>query len=95
MFENERFKCTCGCHGPCVRLCKHACVRLCKHACVREGVCAVRSSSQHFGYRQCFCGVLSVQVSELQLNEAIASAVERSKLRREKSLWSIDGNCPS
>ncbi|XP_046897228.1 pro-interleukin-16 isoform X2 [Hypomesus transpacificus] len=31
------------------------------------------------------------KVSELQLNEAIASAVERSKLRREKSLWSIDG----
>lgn len=31
------------------------------------------------------------QVSEQQLNDAIAQAVENSKLRKEKSQWSIDG----
>ncbi|KAM7406650.1 hypothetical protein PAMP_001017 [Pampus punctatissimus] len=32
-----------------------------------------------------------VQVSEHQLNDAIAQAVENSKLRKDKSQWSIDG----
>lgn len=32
-----------------------------------------------------------VQVSEQQLNEAIAEAVENSKLKREKSNWSMEG----
>ena len=32
-----------------------------------------------------------LQVSEQQLNDAIAQAVENSKLRKEKSQWSIDG----
>ena len=31
------------------------------------------------------------QVSEQQLNDAIAQAVENSKLRKDKSQWSIDG----
>ncbi len=33
------------------------------------------------------------QVSEQQLNDAIAQAVENSKLRRDRSQWSIDGEC--
>ncbi|XP_061563811.1 pro-interleukin-16 [Cololabis saira] len=33
------------------------------------------------------------KVSEQQLNDAIAEAVENSKLRRDKSQWSIDGVC--
>uniref|UniRef100_A0A667X3R4 Interleukin 16 n=1 Tax=Myripristis murdjan TaxID=586833 RepID=A0A667X3R4_9TELE len=32
------------------------------------------------------------KVSEQQLNDAIAQAVENSKLRKDKSQWSIDGN---
>lgn len=32
-----------------------------------------------------------VQVSEQQLNEAIAQAVENSKLKRDKSHWSMEG----
>lgn len=32
------------------------------------------------------------QVSEQQLNDAIAQAVENSKLRKDKSQWSIDGD---
>lgn len=39
-----------------------------------------------FDSRTCFC--LS-QISELQLNDAIAQAVENSKLKRDKSQWSI------
>lgn len=31
------------------------------------------------------------QVSEQQLNDAITKAVENSKLRKERSQWSIDG----
>lgn len=31
------------------------------------------------------------KVSELQLNNAIAQAVENTKLRRDRSLWSVDG----
>lgn len=31
------------------------------------------------------------QVSEQQLNDAIAQAVENSKLRKDRSQWSIDG----
>ncbi|XP_056269739.1 pro-interleukin-16 isoform X2 [Pseudoliparis swirei] len=33
------------------------------------------------------------KVSEQQLNDAIAQAVENSKLRKDKSQWSIDGLC--
>lgn len=33
------------------------------------------------------------QVSEQQLNEAIAQAVENSKLKRDKSHWSMEGMC--
>lgn len=38
-----------------------------------------------------FCTVCVSQVSEQQLNDAIAQAVENSKLRKDKSQWSIDG----
>ena len=61
----------------------------------RERLRAQRKREERRRREERFRGVLSLQVSELQLNEAIASAVERSKLRREKSLWSIDGNSPS
>lgn len=36
-----------------------------------------------------------VQVSEQQLNEAIAHAVENSKLKRDKSHWSMEGKYDS
>lgn len=36
-----------------------------------------------------------VQVSEQQLNEAIAQAVENSKLKRDKSHWSMEGKYDS
>lgn len=38
---------------------------------------------------------LCVQLSEQQLNEAIAQAVENSKLKRDKSHWSMEGKCDS
>lgn len=36
-----------------------------------------------------------VKVSEQQLNETIAQAVENSKLKREKSQWSMEGKYDS
>lgn len=38
---------------------------------------------------------ICVQVSEQQLNEAIAQAVENSKLKRDKSHWSMEGQFAS
>lgn len=38
-----------------------------------------------------FCA-FCLQVSEQQLNEAIAQAVENSKLKKDKSQWSMEGN---
>lgn len=38
---------------------------------------------------------ICVQVSEQQLNEAIAQAVENSKLKRDKSHWSMEGQYDS
>ena len=39
----------------------------------------------------CVCVCVCVQVSEQQLNEAIAQAVENSKLKKDKSQWSMEG----
>lgn len=44
-----------------------------------------------FDYPDCYASFCMSQISEQQLNDAIAQAVENSKLKRDKSQWSING----
>lgn len=51
----------------------------------------ISQKSEYINALNCTCFSVCIKVSEQQLNEAIAQAVEHSRLRRDRSQWSMDG----